>query len=299
MKPVIISAIAVAAAVGAAASTPALAQSGPRVEIRHAVARVAVIVEDRADIGVEIEQGASGLPPVRVERNGAEVRIDGGLRRRGLLGFGSGIRNCRMGPADARQPGDGASVEVRDVGRVELSAAPLIVIRTPRDVDLDAEGAVFGSVGRGASSVDLGNGGCGRWNVANTDGRVELSISGSGDMRAGTSTSLDASISGAGSILAGATRDLDLSISGSGDFVGSRVDGPVEISIAGAGDAAIRGGAAPTLSVSIAGSGDVSFDGVAGDVDISIAGAGDVSVARATGTVSRSVAGAGDIRIGG
>lgn len=291
-------AIASAAAIAVAAATaPAFAKPGPEVDIRHAVARVAVVVEDRADIAVEIEQGSSGLPAPQVTRDGANVRIDGGLRRRGLFGGGDNIRNCRPGPESA-QPGVGASVEVRNVGRVNLSDAPLIVIRTPRDVNVDASGAVFGSVGRGATSIELGNGGCGTWNVANTEGPVSLEIAGSGDMRAGTSTALSVEIAGSGSVRSGATRDLDVEIAGSGDFVSARVDGPTDISIAGSGDVIVRTGTSPDLSISIAGAGDVEFGGVAGDVDISIAGSGDVSVARATGSVSRSIVGAGDVRIG-
>lgn len=297
MNHVIASAVAVAALTAAAAG-PALAQSGPEVEIRHAVARVAVIVEDRNDIAVEVEQGASGLPAIRVERNGRDVRIDGGLQRRGLLRGGDGIRNCHSGPENARQPGEGASVEVRKVGRVNLSDAPLIVIRTPRNVNVDASGAVFGSVGRGASSIDLGHAGCGAWNVANTDGPLSLSIGGSGDIRAGTSSALDISIGGSGSITAGATRGLDVSIGGSGDVVVARIEGPMDVSIGGSGDVDVRAGTSPEVSVSIAGSGDVTFGGVAGDVDVSLVGGGDVNIARATGSVSRSIVGGGDVNIG-
>ncbi|MDP1914583.1 GIN domain-containing protein [Brevundimonas sp.] len=295
MKPVIVSAVVVAIA---ALAAPAFAKPGPEVEIRHAVARVAVIVEDRADIAVEVEQGSSGLPPIQVSRVGNEVRIDGGLRRRGFLNRGDGIRECRSGPDNAQPPGDGASVEVRDHGRINISDAPLIVIRTPRLVDVSASGAVFGSVGRGASGVDLGSSGCGYWNVANTEGPVSLSIGGSGDMRAGTSTSLDISIGGSGSVTAGATRGLEVSIGGSGDVAVARIQGPLDVSIAGSGDVVVRDGTSPDVSISIAGSGDVGFGGVAGDVDVSIAGGGDVNIARATGSISRSIVGGGDIRIG-
>ena len=295
MKPVVASAIIAAVAAMAA---PALAKPGPEVEIRHAVARVAVIVEDRTDIAVEVEQGSSGLPPVQVSRVGNEVRIDGGLSRRGFFNRGDGIRNCRAGPDNAQRPGDGASVEVRDHGRINLSDAPLIVIRTPRQVDVSASGAVFGSVGRGAASVELGNAGCGDWNVANTDGPVSLSIAGSGDVRAGTSASLDVSIAGSGSASAGATRDLDASIAGSGSVSVARIDGPMDVSIAGSGDVAVRDGTSPDVDVSILGSGNVNFGGAAGDVDVSVAGSGDVTIARATGSVSRSIAGSGDVRIG-
>lgn len=315
MKLAIASAAIASAAVLAG---PALAKPGPEVDIRHAVARVAVIVEDRADIAVEIEQGTSGLPALTVSREGANVRIDGGLRRRGLLGGnGNTIRDCRSGPDNAARAGEGASVEVRNLGRINLADAPLIVIRTPRHVNVEASGAVFGSIGRGASSVELGNSGCGVWNVANTEGPVSLDIAGSGDIRAGTSTDLEASIGGSGSISAGATRSLDISIGGSGDVAvarasgatkiaigGSgdvsvaRVDGPVDVSIGGSGDVDIRGGTSPDLSISVAGSGNVNFGGVAGDVEVSLVGGGDVTVARATGSVSRSIVGGGDVRIG-
>ncbi|GLS02306.1 hypothetical protein GCM10007859_23290 [Brevundimonas denitrificans] len=295
MKLVIASAIAIAAVAAPAFAKPG---DGPEVEIRHAVARVAVIVEDRADVAVEVEQGSSGLPAVQVSRVGNEVRIDGGLRRRGFFNRGDGIRECRSGPDNAVRPGDGASVEVRDHGRINIPDAPLIVIRTPRNVDVSASGAVFGSVGRGAASVELGNAGCGYWNVANTEGPVSLSIAGSGDIRAGTSTSLDVSIAGSGSAAAGATRELDASIAGSGDVTVSRIDGPLDVSIAGSGDVMVRDGTSPNVDISILGSGDVEFGGVATDVDVSIAGGGDVTIARATGSVSRSIAGSGDVRIG-
>jgi hypothetical protein len=297
MKPVITSAVIAAVAVLA---SPAFAKpgDGPEVEIDHAVARVAVIVEDRADIAVEVEQGSSGLPAIQVTRVGNEVRIDGGLRRRGFLNRSSVIRECRSGPDNAQRPGDGASVEVRDHGRINIADAPLIVIRTPREVDISASGAVFGSVGRGASSVELGNSGCGFWNVANTEGPVSLNIAGSGDIRAGTSTSLDISIAGSGSTRTGATRGLDVAIAGSGDVVVARIDGPMDVSVAGSGDVVVRDGTSPDVDISIAGSGDVNFGGVAVDVDVSIMGGGDVTIARATGSVSRSVAGSGDIRIG-
>lgn len=293
MKAIIYSVAALAAVV----ATPALAKD-PEVDIRHAVARVVVVAEDRTDIAVEVEQGSSRLPAVRVTRDGHNVRIDGGLGRRGLFSRGDGIRDCRSGPDTAQRPGDGASVEVRNVGRVNLSDAPLIVVRTPRNVNVGASGAVFGSVGRGATSVELGNAGCGLWNVANSDGEVSLSIAGSGDIRAGTSSALDISIAGSGSVTAGSTRALDVSIAGSGDVAVARLDGQMDVSIAGSGDVNVRDGTSPNVSISIAGSGDIAFGGVAGDVDVSIMGGGDVSIARATGAVSRSIAGGGDIRIG-
>lgn len=271
-----------------AAAAPAAAQD---VKIENAVARVVVIVEDRADVGVEIEQGRSTLPAIRVTRRGDDVRIDGGLDR-------NAVRDCRAGPANARQPGQGASVEVRRLGRIRLEDAPLIVIRSPRSVEVAVGDGVFGAVGPGATSVDLASGGCGDWTLANVDGRVEVALGGSGTVRLGTSRSLDVALGGSGDMIAGRTGAFELAVGGAGEVQLARVDGPVDIAIGGSGDVTIRNGNSDDFSVSIAGSGNVDFGGTARDVSVSIAGSGDVRVARATGNVSRSVIGSGDIRIG-
>lgn len=275
MKLAIVSAAAMAAALAAGS---AAAMDGPSAKIEHAVARVVVIVEDRADIGVEIEQGTSGLPAVQVRRRGDDVIINGGLKG-GLFG-NSAIRNCQSGPDGARQPGEGASVEVRRVGTVRLADAPLIVIRTPRAVEVDVNnGAVFGAVGRDASSIELNNGGCGDWTVANTEGTMSLSIMGSGDMRAGTSSRLEANIMGSGDIQAGATGGLEANVMGSGDISAARVDGPVEANIMG--------------------SGDINIPGTVTSIEANIMGSGDITVGGATGSVTQSIMGSGNIVIAG
>lgn len=294
-----IAAYAASAAVLAAfaAAQPAAAQDA---EIRNAVARVIVIPEDRADIAVEITPGSADLPQLSVERRGGKVRIDGGLgRRRSVMQFNSdSIRACSSGPVDARQPGEGATVELRGKGRIRLEDAPLIVLRTPRDVDVTSESGVYGSVGRGARSVDLGAGGCGAWTVANVDGRLEIGVGGSGTVRAGTSRSLEASVGGSGSIFAGGTGDLEANVGGSGSIVVASINGPADISIGGSGDVTVRGGRAATMEVSIAGSGNVRFDGTASRLEASIAGSGDVRVAEVTGPVSRAIVGSGEVRVG-
>lgn len=309
--------IAATAAVSAAliatlaAAAPASAQQ-TEVRVRHAAARMVVIVEDRADIAVEIEPGTAGLPTPAVTRVGGEVRIDGNLGR-------NAIRNCQSRPADARQPGEGASVEVRDRGRIALSAAPLIVVRTPPTVKVStSNSAVFGAVGRGATSIELASGGCGDWTVANTAGTMDLSVGGSGSMRAGTSGRLEAAIGGSGTITAGATNDLDASIGGSGTVVVASVTGSVDAAIGGSGDIRINGGRPSSIDASIGGSGDIVIQGDAGSLDASIAGGGEitvtgtvssldaslvgggnVNVGRVTGSVSQSVMGGGRVRIGG
>lgn len=283
-----------AAAVAGFGASPVFAGE---VEIRNAVARVTVIVEDRQDIGVEVIQGRSRLPAVQVRRRGRDVEIDGGLRGNGFWG-GNSIRNCHSGRPDAAQPGQGATVEVRDLGRIRLEDAPRIVVRTPRNVDISAGGAVFGAIGGGARSVELDSGGCGAWTVANVDGPLELSVGGSGSVRAGASRSLEANVGGSGSISAGATGNFETAVGGSGSVEVASVNGQGDVSIGGSGGVNIRQGRMDKLSVAIGGSGDVRFGGTTRDLSVAIAGSGDVRVAAATGSVSRSIVGSGTVHIG-
>lgn len=297
MKIAVYAAASAAVLTALAAAQPAAAQEA---EIRNAVARVVVIPEDRADIAVEITPGAADLPQLTVERRGDKVRIDGGLgRRRSMLQFSSdSIRECNNGPADARQPGEGATVVLAGKGRIRLEDAPLVVLRTPRDVDVNAGSGVYGAVGRGARSVELGSGGCGNWTVANVEGRLDISLGGSGTVRAGTSHTLDASVGGSGSVFTGPTGGLEASIGGSGSIAVASIDGPVDVAIGGSGDITIRGGRATSMDVAVAGSGNVRFDGIAASLDASIAGSGDVRVREVTGVVSRSIVGSGEVRVG-
>lgn len=275
-----------------ATAVPASAQQAGEVRIRRAAARVVVIVENRSDIAVEIEQGSSGLPAPVVTRVGNEVRIDGGLGRRA-------INNCRSGPQASAQPGQGASVEVRGKGVIQLTASPLIVVRTPPAVDISTEdAAIFGAIGRGATSIDLGSGGCGDWTVANTSGSADLSVGGSGNISAGTSARLDASIGGSGRITAGATGDLDVAIGGSGTIIVASASGPVDAAIGGSGDIRINGGRPKSVDASIGGSGDIVIQGDAGPLSAAIAGSGNVTVTGTVASLDASLVGGGDVNVG-
>ena len=296
------------------AATAALFAAGAanaqEARIEDAVARVIVIVEDRSDIGVEITPGASGVLPLTLERRGADVVIRGDVDQRDL-------RNCSSTRTNATQPGDGATVELRGRGRVALNDAPLVVIRTPRAVKVEADRAVYGAIGRGASSVDLASAGCGDWTVADVQGGLKAAMAGSGELAAGRAADLDLSLAGSGDIIAGASREaevrlagsgdvrlapvageLDVSVAGSGDVSVVSVDGRVNASMAGSGSLVVRGGRSGDLNANIVGSGDVRHEGEVGAVQANIAGSGDILVARARGEVTRRVMGSGSIRVG-
>lgn len=265
-------------AFGAAAT----AAEGASVEVRDAVARVTVIPENRSDVKVDLVQANPRLP-IEVRSFGGRTIVDGGLGRR--------IRDCHG-------RGENVSVRVRGVGEVGWKDLPQIVIHTPRDVDMDAGGAVWGTVGRSAS-LKLGNAGCGDWTVANTKGQLSISEAGSGDVRTGSAGDAHASVAGSGDIKFGHVGSLKAAIAGSGDVTAASVNGWVDASIAGSGDVRVKGGKIDRVKASIAGSGDVTVEAPVGDVDASIMGSGDVRVASASGRVSKSVMGSGSVVVGG
>jgi len=271
------------AAVGATAlATAAGAAQAASVEVRDAVARVTVIPENRSDIKVEFVTTNPRLP-LEVRTLGGRTIVDGRLGRR--------IRDCR-------DRGNSPSAYVRDVGEVDARDMPQVVIRTPRDVDVNAGGAVWGTVGRSAS-LKLGNEGCGDWTVANVEGPMIISQAGSGDTKAGSAGEAKLRVAGSGDARIGDIRGgLHVEIYGSGDVGVASISGPLEVHVSGSGDVKVAGGRATTMSVTVAGSGDVDFRGVAETLKARVAGSGDVRARQVTGEVHKMIMGSGGVTVG-
>jgi hypothetical protein len=267
------------------AATAALAASAAHaasVEVKDAVAQVTVIPEDRSDVRVEIVRANPALPLI-VRMLGDRTIIDGNLDRR--------IRNCR-GSGEAR------SVEVSGVGDVAYRDMPQVVIRTPRAVQFNAGGAVFGAIGRSAS-LEFGNAGCGDWTIGNVQGRLMISEAGSGDIRAGTAGESKLRIAGTGDVSTAALHGpVDVNVAGSGDVTVASISGPLNVKIAGSGDVRVLAGRATTMNVSVAGSGDVAFDGVADSLKARVAGSGDVRAREVRGEVTKALLGSGGVSVG-
>ena len=262
--------------------TVASAAGAASVEVKDAVARVIVIPETRSDVKVEIIAPNPKLP-LMIRSFGGRTIVDGGLNHK--------IRECHG-------MGDRAFVRVRGVGDVGWAAMPQIVIRTPRDVDVDTGGAVWGTVGRSAS-LNLGNAGCGDWTVGNVEGRMRISQAGSGGAHAGTAGEARVRVAGSGETqIADVKGGLEVDIAGSGDVSVVSVAGPVQVHVAGSGDVRIAGGTATNLDVALAGSGDVHFGGTAANLKARIMGSGDVHVREVTGHISKTVMGSGGVSVG-
>jgi hypothetical protein len=258
------------------------AEASPGVEIRHAIVRVTIIPEARSDVAVYVTKTNRRLP-LRITREGDTVVVDGGLVWPGI-----NCHNWFGRPA----------ASVWGIGGVSYNDMPQIVVRTPVQVRAAGGGAVFGAVGPGAGA-EIANSGCGDWTVADQNGPLRVSMSGSGDLRAGTVASADVRVSGSGDVGIRAARGgLVTAISGSGDVTADRVNGPLHARVGGSGDVRVKDGAVTDMNVSVVGSGDVRFGGVAQTLTANVAGSGDVSAARVTGSVSKHVAGSGDVTVG-
>jgi hypothetical protein len=274
--------IAFTAATALLAAAAGSAAAAPSIEIRHAAARVTIVPEARSDVQVTVVR-ANGRLPMQINHFGDATIVDGPLGHRSP--------NCNEVLGQR-------SVFIWGIGRVAYADLPQIVVRTPLDAHVVADGAVYGVVGRG-HSLDLSNGGCGDWTVADQDGALHIHTSGSGDVHAGSAGAADIRTSGSSDIsLKGVREGLTASITGSGDVVAAWVNGPLHAHIAGSGDVSVKAGQVSDMDASIAGSGDVKFGGVARSLTAHIAGSGDVDVARVNGPVSRQIAGSGDVNVG-
>jgi hypothetical protein len=258
------------------------AVAGPGVEIHHAVARVTVIPEARGDVVVTVVKANPRLP-LHISRMGDTIVVDGGL------GWRSPSCHSFFGRPAAN---------VWGVGDIHFDDMPQIVVRTPRNVRVAVDGAVFGAVGAG-DSVDLANAGCGDWSVADQTGPLHARLAGSGDLRAGSAGMADIQIAGsADMVMRQARGGLSTAISGSGDLTAEGVNGPLRARIAGSGDLHVHGGTVTVMEVAVSGSGDIRFGGVAQSLTAQVSGSGDVSASRVLGPVVKHVTGSGDVSAG-
>jgi len=272
--------VSVAAMLSAGAFAPS-AQAAT-VDLEDAVARVIVVPEDRSDVKVEIIAPNAKLP-LTVRTVGDRTVIDGGLRH--------SIRGCNGS-------GEKVRIRVRGVGEVPYADMPQIVIRTPRAVEVEANGAVQGSIGR-STSLNLRDSGCSAWTVADVGGVAKVHSSGAGSVRMGQAARLDIHLSGAANIHATRVREtLDARLSGAGNVHVDEAAGVVDARVSGVGNIKVSGGDGAVVRASVSGVGSVEFGGVASSLDASVSGMGHVDVRQVTGSVTKSVSGIGHVTIG-
>jgi len=254
------------------------AQAATEVELRHAAARVVVIPENRSDVSLVVNYGASTLPKIMVHEEGGKLVADGKLDMHSM--------SCRD-----------HSVSVAGYGDIAAADLPEVIIHVPMDAKVSFGGASFGEVGP-TKSLEFDEGGCGDWKLADIAGKGEINIGGSGTVNTGSIDEAEINIGGSGNFHARSVGRLEGNIGGHGDIDADTITGDSEINIGGSGNVNLNSGTSPKMEINVAGSGRVSFGGEVRDLEVNIVGSGDVHVKKVTGNISKSVMGSGNIVIG-
>ncbi len=253
--------------------------SATSVRIEGAAAIVRVTPQMRSDSAyVIVNTGPLPDPEVRVR--GARLIIDGGLERR--------IEGCAFGE----------SVTVRGFGNVPLAQLPVIYVRTPESLVLEANGGLAIEVGP-STSARVGVSGCSQARIGPVTQQASVALEGNAMAQIGPSGRARIAIAGDGqAILGPVSQGLDIAIAGDGRVQVQTIGGDVRVGIQGDGYVDIGSGQIDELRVAIAGDGYVRFAGEADTVTAAIAGSGLIEVARARGAVEQRVAGNGEVRVG-
>jgi hypothetical protein len=280
MKTALAAAVLGLTVTGAAAAQAA----GPTVRLDHLAARVILIPEARANISAEVRNsGRGGLAKPALSISGQTLIVSGGLSR-------ADLSNCRA------HSGHGVSLGFfRHIAEADL---PVVTLRVPMDVTVEADGAVEAEVSGTLHSLTVAERACGDWTIGDVSDRLDYDLQGRGDVRAGSAGSATLELQGLGDLHLHAAGGLNVSMQGMGGVTVDQVNGPVHASLQGMGDLHIKGGHATEFTADLEGMGGIQFGGVADTVDASASGMGDIHVARATGEVRTRQSGFARVSVG-
>jgi hypothetical protein len=252
--------------------------TGDNLRLRHLAAVVTITPEDRTDYVIEITS-PGGAPMPTVTTDEGHIVVDGQLRGR--------ISGCT----------DEGGAQLRGYEDITAAQMPRIVIRAPRALNIDRNGAGVTEIAA-AESVNLDLAGCGAATIGDVAEALELDVAGSGRVNAGAVRRLNADIAGSGEVNVGQVAEsADVDLAGSGAVVIASLSGDLSADAAGSGNVTVRGGALTRASIDLAGSGDVSIAAPVQTLNVSIVGSGDVDVAAAVGEVDASIAGSGEVTV--
>ena len=205
---------------------------------------------------------------------GSALRVEGvgeGMRERGgdvVIDGGESLRRVRCNSRDGRA--------VRVNGRA-LGDYPTLRVTLPRGAALVVENSIlFGQVGD-LSDATLALPSCGRLELGDVSGVLDVGLSGSADVVAGDVGEARLATSGAGDIEIGTSETLAFRSSGAGDLAARAVSGPASVFTSGSGDAVVASVGAG-LEFDSTGSGDLLLGTLQGPADIVLTGSGDAEV---------------------
>lgn len=269
-----------------AAAAPAATAATPSVRLEDLAARVIVVPEARADVKVEIRPGASDLAAPKLSWEGGRAVVRGDLAE-------AELKNCRKSGRGM----DAGAVVLSGRRNVAIKDLPVVVLRTPLDVAIEADGAVVGEIGA-ARSVKLVHERCGAWKIADVAGRLDVQLEGMGDIAAARAGSAVLNLEGMGDVRLTSVGAFSADLEGVSDVTVEHVNGPVDVALEGMGDVHLKGGRAAAFTARLEGMGEIQFDGVADRLDASADGMGTIRVAKVTGPVRKSQSGFAKVKVG-
>lgn len=303
-------------------ATPALASEAPVLKIENFIGTVEIVTSNTGEIIVNDADGAN------IIRAGKNLTIDDDISIRSY--------NCHY-KKDRPYIGKGKwGWKSGGKGYRPIEDYPSVQISAPAGVHVEIDRSIiFGNVGD-IGSAHLHIGSCGDMKFGDVSGRLDLSVSGSGDVKFGNAGITDISVSGSGDVegknlasadilvsgsgdlelgdIAGAVDigssgagdvelgsvggGLDLQSSGSSDFEAASVSGgDLSIRVSGSSDISIRGGNVDTLFIKASGASDVTYSGKSVNAEARASGASDVYIHNPSGNLRTSDSGAADVNI--
>jgi len=181
-------------------------------------------------------------------------------------------------------------------GYRHINEFPHVKITAPEGVHLDIDNSIiFGNVGT-IGSAHLHIGSCGDMKFGDVNGKLDVSISGAGDIILGNAGVSDIIVSGAGDLIAKNLTRADIFVSGSGDLTLGNIAGFTDIRSSGAGDVEI-GSIGGGLIIQSSGASDIEIDSVTGgDISVRVSGSSDIIIDNGKiGTLFIKASGASDV----
>jgi hypothetical protein len=262
-------------------SLPPAAAGAAELVLDGLVARVTVMPEARSDFDVEVRPGTAHLPPVTVTREGGRAVVTGGVEVGACAEVGGRMR-----------------VGLRGGGEAELAEAPEVIVRAPRTFSVSgSDSGLIGEIGQ-TDELDIRQGGCGIWDVADVEGTLRAQFSGGARLTGDAAGAAQLGASGGGLVTIEAVADLVAEASGGGVIRVGTVRGDVEAIASGGGRIEIAGGEATTLRAEASGGGRVVHGGTVGALSATATGGGQIEVAEVESVISRSASGGGQVVVG-
>ena len=267
-------------------SAPAMADDGPVLKIENFIGTVEIVTSNTGKIVVNEADGAN------VMRSGGNLTIDDDISIRSY--------NCRYKKEKAYIGKGKWGWNSGGKGFRSIDEYPSVKISAPVGVHVEIDRSIlFGNVDD-IGSAHLHIGSCGDMTFGDVSGRLDLSVSGSGDVIMGSAGVSDISVSGSGDVTAKNLASADIHVSGSGDLELGDIAGATDIGSSGAGDVeidSIGGG----LSLHSSGASDLEIDSVTGgDLTIRVSGSSDVTIKDGNvDTLFIKASGASDVTYGG